>query len=325
MKKSYKFVFALFLFLLIFRWAFFNWSAITSFLNNFGAGFFQSIKSISTTTTNITTDQVALLIAIFALALQLVTLLIYRTEINIYKSQLNILQKQYRDSLDSIRRRKMEIVVMEAKKHEHVDQKQDDRPLKWIGIWLQVNNRSDEQIFFKTLHVELHFKPVRHLEDKVDNWLLKPIAWYARKFQPIRSYVSFDLYGPNTTHRALPSPSIFQYPDHFYLIDWETKQPVYFAPQKEYRGPLPGQKQQLYLFGDLPEEMTKIYSKEGYYLDSARLIFVTDINEIEVFARFGRIHEIISSDDLVELVNHKFQFEKTGWTLKYFSPAWDDD
>lgn len=186
-----------------------------------------------------TTEQWALFISIIALISTLIlNIVTYRVSQNALKLEL----RKYEEERAEKSKQKLEITVWQSSKYES----NPYVPLKWLGLWLIINNRGTGQPLLAQVNVVLHF-----IEQKWINEITPKRLFDVFFTKPQRATIGFPLYSSykfidshfdSAKGRTKTFNSSDQLPLNFYLIDWDEKKPIYFAPQEEFRMPEPGTK-----------------------------------------------------------------------------------
>lgn len=209
------------------------------------------------------------------------------------RNQIMTLEK-YKQEQEEKSKRKLKIAVSHSSKYEN--------PLKWVGLWLIVSNQGYEQPLLDGLAITLTFKRINRGEGLLLSFL--------QLLFKITNDVEFT-FGLYSDVGSSGGVNGFRYSSritqNFYLINWDTKKPIYFGPQNEYRMPAPGEKERWYLFGKLPEDETNKWAEQGYYLKEVALSFITDQGEFEINERITAT--LIDEELLKERTNYTFEFK----------------
>jgi hypothetical protein len=203
--------------------------------------------------------------------------------------------EKYKQEQEEKARRTLRIKVSHSSKYEN--------PLKWVGLWLIISNQGFEQPLLGEVPITLTFG---NTKSETRGCLLSLIRMLLKITDDID--LTFGLYSGVSSAGGVND---FRYSDritmNFYLINWDTKKPIFFAPQNEYRMPVPGEKENWYLFAKLPEDETQKWKDLGYYLKKVELSFVTDQGEFEVSERITA--NLIDDNLLHERTKYTFEFE----------------
>ncbi|MFZ5904107.1 MAG: hypothetical protein ACOYZ8_11225 [Chloroflexota bacterium] len=206
----------------------------------------------------------------------------------------NLALEKFKHEEEEKSKRKLQISVSHSSKYGN--------PLKWVGLWMIVSNQGFEQPLLGELAITLTFGRGGH---EAEGCLVSLIRVLFRITDDVE--FTFGLYSGVASSGSVND---FHYSDrvtmNFYLINWDTKKPIYFAPQKEYRMPAPGEKERWYLFGNLPEDETQRWMEQRYHLKKVALTFITDQGEFE-----------ISENITATLVDRKLLMERTGYEFEF--------
>jgi hypothetical protein len=244
----------------------------------------------------------SLVIAIVALISTIILNL--RTQ-QISKKSLELGLKKYKDEQEDKAKQKLEITVQHSSKF--------DEPLKWVGLWLIVNNRGKDQPLLVGVDVTLFFKKKW---EKVEKPILKSIleSFFVKPSEATISFplyssfkkVGMHLYGENDMREGFDCSNML--PLNFYLLDWESKSPIYFSPRNEFQMPSPGQKKRWYLFGNIPGVDGQGFMKRNFVLDKVEVTFVTDHEIIEI-EEYMSTH-LLDTRLLEKYSSYSFDFEE---------------
>ncbi len=229
----------------------------------------------------------SLVISILALSISLCMAVLYQTELSFLKKQLRLDQSRYDEEQQEKKRKALQISIQRLEKYEDIQA----RRLKWVGIWLIVSNRSGEDVLLKNVNSTLYFSRVFHPQEGFFRMLSK-----ALKDKLDKGFVSFSRYEGWVRSSIDCDTDLSEY---FYLVDWETKQHIKYAPRNPYRLPAAAEKKIWYLFGLIPEKEGKEWMEKDYSLSGVRLAFYTDQGERIVTE--DKIASRLSEDSLEEL------------------------
>lgn len=208
----------------------------------------------------------------------------------------NLSLEKYKQEQEEKSKRNLNISVSHSSKSEFVP----NDHLKWLGIWLILSNRGEEQPLLGDVIVHLTFK-----QRKAEGLLL----FLLKRILKIKdeAHINFPLYsgGWQVNNKGFIYSSRIS--ENFYLINWDTKKPIFFGPQKEYRMPAPGQKEIWYLFGDFPEDEALRWMEQGYELEKTSISFFTDQGKIEV--EENMVTYVLSEDLMKENSSYTFDFK----------------
>lgn len=260
---------------------------------------------------NWTTEDWALFVSILALVSTIIfNIVSHRNSQNALKLEL----QKYEEEREEKAKRKLEITISHSNKYE--------RPhLKWLGLWLIVNNRGVDQSLLAEVDVTLYFKEKRKIVEK--NSLKSLYGSYFSKPSQVKvgfklysdwMYVDMNLLSSQAVRGGFECSNLL--PLNFYLLDWDDKKPIYLSPRNEYRMPEPGQKQRWYLFGNIPDKDGEGIKQRNYELHKVRLTFVTDQGIIDVEEHMWTY--LLSAETVREYSSFTFEFEKA--PLSFFGP-----
>lgn len=246
-----------------------------------------------------TNETLTLVIASLALIVSLTQLIYYGKEIKIIK-------KQYEEERAEKEKNILTITAQHSNQYGGIS----DDPLKWLGIWLKVNNRSDEQPLLSEVDVELHFTD-NYKKRKEAKFILFDLIKFAFE-KPRKIVYSFSMYKSGQSYSGdfseIPiSGGLYDFPRDFYLIDLETKAPILFAAQKEFRMQGPNIKKQWLFFGIIPDGVGNLFLKAGFSLEKVQLTFYTDQGEITILKKMYTY--LLSRKLLDEYLSYKFDHE----------------
>jgi hypothetical protein len=207
----------------------------------------------------------SLVISILALVVSFYMAVLYRTEITFLRRQLNLQQKKYEEEQADKQRKELKISAPYLEKYENFPKD----PLSWVGIFLRVNNYSNEEGLLEKVKITLFFT-----KDVYADYNLFKVIYRRMKNETDKSYTSFYLDGGSISSNNLENEISLL--SNFHLVDRVTKQAIHCSPQNPYRLPVAMGMKQWYLFGMIPEKAAKSWMEENYSLSEIELIFFTN-------------------------------------------------
>ena len=250
-------------------------------------------------------------ISVSALIVSLRMFFLYRKEISLIQKQLSL--EQERQEQDLLEKKKRTLTFSIARTEVYGGS--DEYPLRKMGVWLLVNNRGIDQILLSRVAVFLDFKKQYWGTVSRDFFsILKSLfREILSKFQEFS--LSFWMYHSSITASYSKVRDIdysFETYKGFYLINWETKRPIYFRPEQGYRLPDPGKKEVWFLLAIFPEEDAKVLYDENLYLQNIKLRFETDegmkFAEKEIIG-FLKPEDVFGNEEESEWSDYIFEYE----------------
>ncbi|MFZ5904108.1 MAG: hypothetical protein ACOYZ8_11230 [Chloroflexota bacterium] len=251
----------------------------------------------------------ALVISILALIVSFYTANLYRKEIFILKKQLQVEQNRFEQELKEKSKRVLDISISQIKVYGGGN----EQPLKKMGTWLLITNRSSEQVLLSRVAVKLRFRKEYMRRD--ENFLKFTYGFLLAKLQNLS--ISFLMYHHHLKRSYSFMPSIdnsLEIPLNFYLLDWESKKPIYFSPEQKYRFPEPGKKEIWFLLGNFTKDDAEQWFQANLCLEEIALRFETDQGMIVVEKEIDA-YLSIDSDEMDNWSNFTFDFEIVPTTI----------
>lgn len=248
-------------------------------------------------------ENIALLISALSLLISLGSYFLYRKEIGLTRQQMDEARKERE-------KQSLRASIYRVRKQEHIP----EHPLQWLGAWVSVENKSADTLFLQDVRVAIGFRKL--LAHARFNGV---ISYLSEMLAPSVNGIDFTLYTATIGIYGLPPLTRDLY-ENFYMIDWETRQPVYTDPLHEYRLRPQGERKIFYVFGIIPEEVSKKLADGGFYLYDIQLTLVFDQKEITLKENFfrGQWANDLPLDN--EFTRYTFPFELKSPGITFFNP-----